>query len=117
MGRIMTYQPATNRRFYEGPDVETLNILIELGEIVKHSEPIVWDIVPKNLTGVRESLLKAAADAILGIKALRSVKARLTEAKPDPRDQEVPDVIDYEGLKRPKPYDFRLPVFPRGDAA
>jgi hypothetical protein len=96
-------ETATNRRFYEGPDVETLNILIELGEIVAHSEPIVWDIVPADTESTRTALLTAAADAILGLKALRAHRIRAKRLS--------------EPERAHKGYDFRLPVFPGGDAA
>lgn len=90
----MTSKQPLNRKFYEGPDPETLNILIELGEIVKHSDPIVLEHVPTDVEGTRGSLLRAAATTILTIKGLRSAAKRL---------QEPAEHI---------PYDFRLPVFP-----
>lgn len=102
----MSPKQPLNRRFYEGPDVETLNILIELGEIVKNSEPIELQHVPADDDRTRRTLLHAAAQAILGVKALRSATKRLMEP-----------AVDVAPQKRAKgSYDFRLPVFREGGA-
>jgi hypothetical protein len=92
----MSPEQPLNRRFYEGPDVETLNILIELGEIVKHSEPIELHHVPADNERTRRTLLNTAAQAILGVKGLRRAAKRLQEPAPH------------------RPYDFRLAVFREG---
>lgn len=88
----MSSNQPLNRRAFEGPDVETLNILIELGEIVTHSEPLAPPVDGKD----RATLLKDAARAILGVRALRRSARRIAEPH--------------------KPYDHRLNVFRAGAA-
>jgi hypothetical protein len=70
---------AINRQFFDAPDVETLNILIELGQIVKDSKPIHLDIVPAEIEGqpsLRQLLLQTAAQSILSVKAISALRRR-----------------------------------------
>lgn len=68
----------TTYQLHKAPDLETLNILIELGDLVAASDPIELQVIPSDDAATRASLLQAAASSILAIKAIRKAR-RLTE--------------------------------------
>src|SRR5206468_1197721 len=86
-----------NRGFYEGPDAETLDILIELGEIVRHSPVPEAKTALGDTEAAEAGLLSAAAGSISSIRALR-VSRRAAKRLQEPAKH--------------VPYDHRLPVFP-----
>lgn len=65
-------------QFHKAPDTETVNLLVEVGDIVAASDPIVLQQAPTDYESARASLLNAAAQTILSVKALRKAR-RLSE--------------------------------------
>lgn len=63
-----------NRRLVNEPDGETLNILLELGEMVAAGTKPTFQLAPDDLNATRAGLLSAAASAILSVKAVQDLQ-------------------------------------------
>lgn len=64
----------TTYQLHKAPDTETVNILVELGDLVAASDPIVLQYLPDDDSATRASLLHVAAQAVLSIKAVRAAR-------------------------------------------